>query len=114
MYCRVDRLEEAIDHLNQAAALARHTGDRKAEGHALEVLSFVDLMRGNPAVAADHARQAIEIFRHAGLPLGEGITLGRLAMACLKLRRFDDAIRYGNESIAIGTDIGDRMGQAFS
>jgi tetratricopeptide (TPR) repeat protein len=114
VYCRIDRLEEASAHLGQAVALARGAADPRAEGHAYETLSLVELKRGNATVAAGHAERAVEIFRRAGSLYGEGIALGRLAMACLVLERLDDAIRYGNTSIAITGEVGYRIGQAWS
>ena len=78
------RYDQAVDHLEQALALARGVGARTQETDALQRLVIAELGRGRVQVALAHAREAAEVSVHTPSDLegGQaGMSLGYAATA---------------------------------
>jgi tetratricopeptide (TPR) repeat protein len=78
---------QAADHLQQALALFRQTGDPVGRARALNNLGNVDTRRGRYRSAADHYAQALAQYQQVGDRIGEARALGNLGALELRLGR---------------------------
>lgn len=77
---RLNRVDEALDHLGRALELAVGSGDLAAEGKSLHRLATVATASGDHAGAAAYASRAAEVFARAGDLIRAAWTTGRLGL----------------------------------
>ncbi|MBN6040043.1 tetratricopeptide repeat protein [Amycolatopsis sp. 195334CR] len=107
----VRRFDEAITHLQQAAAIFRETADRHGEGQALGNLGNVlrEVRRFDEAIT--HLQQAAAIFRETADRHGEGQALTSLGNVLREVGRFDEAITHLQQAAAIFRETADPHGE---
>ena len=84
-----EALEEAEQHLTEAAALALETGDTKWRALVLSLLGLVIRATGDVAQAVSILTEADDLWRARGSAWGIGVT--RLSLAIIALEQFDAA-----------------------
>lgn len=87
----VHQLDQAVNYLNRALALARAAGNRVEEAHALNLLGLIHLQARQLESAAGHFEQAITIFREVGGDRWAASALSNVAGAHLEAGHFQEA-----------------------
>lgn len=113
-YYDLRRLDDAVDHYQQALAIHRKFGDRRHEAWTLNNLgtAWQELHRFDEAI--DCYTRAMKIRRELGDRWGEGWTLHNLGELHQSLRRYNEAIEYYQLAMANRRSIGDRHGEGFT
>ena len=109
----LNRYEESFDYLRSALEISRRTGDRNAEGFALQSLGWTCLRLEKFKESAAYCQESVAVFQEIDNKLGLSIALGRLAYSCLRLRDLQDAIDYFQQSLGIARNIGDEPIKAW-
>ncbi|MEU7180151.1 MULTISPECIES: ATP-binding protein [Streptomyces] len=86
-----NRLDLAADHLSRALDLARTTGNRGEEAHALNLVGLVHLRARRLDAAAAHFAEAIGTFREVGGERWAAAALSNVAGAHLEAGRLEEA-----------------------
>ena len=104
-------LDDLLTVGEAALAAARHTGDARAEGNALNNLggAYRELRRFAEAITC--YQESLAICRETGDRYGEGAALNNLGNAYRELRRFAEAITCYQQSLAIKRETNDRHGE---
>ena len=110
-YLILGRTGQAIEHYQQALAIARETSDRGSEGAWLGSLGTVDMVLGQTGQAIEHYQQALAIARETGNRDGEGAWLGGLGNVYRTLGQTGQAIEHFQQALAIARETGDRDGE---
>lgn len=97
-----------------ALAAARESGDRNAEGQALNGLGSAHRRTGRQELALTYFRRAQIAYREIGDPSGESDAVTNLGLICRALGRTDEAIEHHRRSLALDRAIGDPAGEAVS
>ena len=71
-------MPEALEHYQQALAIAREVGNRRDEGNVLGDLALLHHNQGRIPEALEHYQQALAIAREVGNRRTEGVVLGNL------------------------------------
>ena len=102
----------AVEHYQQALAIARETGDRDSEGSWLGGLGacFADL--GQAGRAVEHYEQALAIARKTGDRRSEASWLAAIGNSYADLGQIKRAIEHYEEAAEIGADIANAQVQA--
>lgn len=108
-----DDHEAAITFLQQAAALARESGDKAAEGRHLGNLALIYNRLGRPDDALRCFEQALVLVRADGDRMTEDGLLGNMGNILRELRRYEEAKTYLNEALRIADEIGDVRGRGI-
>ena len=108
IYSILGQTDRAIEHTQQALAIARETGDRGGEGTLLGSLGIIYSMLGRVDRAIEHYQQALAIARETGDRGGEGTQLGSLGTIYSMLGRVDRAIEHYQQALAIARETADR------
>ncbi|MFF3818375.1 BTAD domain-containing putative transcriptional regulator [Streptomyces bluensis] len=101
--------------LTAARALLRRAeqvGDPRTIGRAQQLQSTLVLQTGSPAEAERHARAAITAARQAHDNVILRQALNDLGLAVQYVHRYDEAITYYDEAIALARELGHRSGEA--
>jgi predicted ATPase/DNA-binding SARP family transcriptional activator len=96
---RLDRLDEAIQHFEQSAALFQEIGDDRRRGHALTQLAEVHERRGEYAVARGHLLVALEILEAQGPSTSLAYTLYMLGCVAWDERNDVEAARWASQAL---------------
>ena len=106
------QLQPTIEHLTQALAIYRETGDRGREGSTLGNLGCAYYYSlGQQERAIEHHTQALAIFREVGDRQTEGKTLVNLGNAYSRLGQHDPAVEHYTQALAISRELDDRGGE---
>ena len=107
----MSRYEKAIEHHEQALALAREAKNREAERNALIGLGngYKGLSRYEKAI--EYYGQALAIAREVKTRVGEGDALLGLGNGYNGLSRYEKAIEYYEQSLAIAREVKNRAGE---
>jgi tetratricopeptide (TPR) repeat protein len=76
-----------------------------------DALFWLCHLRAYPRDLETLAKFALAAAESTGDLAGQGQSLHNLCIACLRLRRFSEAIGYGKRSLAIRRELGDRYGE---
>lgn len=96
-----------------ALQIAQRNEDWPEIAFCLEVLGAEALMRGEPATAKQLLDQSLEIYRQLGDRFSMAGVLFSL-QGTSRNERWEDFSRYGEESLGISREIGDRVGAAWT
>jgi tetratricopeptide (TPR) repeat protein len=110
-YADLGQAERAIEHLQQALAIACEIGDRRGEGTVLGSLGIVYRDQGQVERAIEYYEQALAIDREIGDRRNEGALLGRLGLAYADMGQARRAIEHYEQALAIAREIGDRRNE---
>jgi tetratricopeptide (TPR) repeat protein len=105
-YLELRRFEEAAACFQDALAIFREVGDRRAEGVTLDGLgdAYGGLRRFEEAIAC--FQDALAVYRETGDRHREGLTLTNLGVTYGGLRRFEDEISCCQDALAIHQETG--------
>ena len=108
------RVNDAIGYFEQALAIHRETGDRRAEARAANSLAFTYVVLGRYEEAVEALLGALELQRGAGRRYGEGVALCNLSEAYVELGRYDEAIARAQEALAIAREVGSVRDEGYA
>jgi tetratricopeptide (TPR) repeat protein len=111
-YSHLDQLDDARQHLENAARLCLETGQPRARAQAQVALSEVLLRSGDPAMAREHCFEALEVFSELGDRLGMSAAYANLGMAEHKAGNGQASMEYFCESGNALEGVGDVQGAA--
>ena len=111
IYSTLGQTEKAIEHHQQALAIARETGNRSGEGTQLGNLGNRYAGLGQTEKAIEHTQQALAIARETGDRSGEGSQLGSLGNRYADLGQTEKAIEHYQQALAIARETGDRSSE---
>ncbi|GAB3939006.1 hypothetical protein GCM10027614_20260 [Micromonospora vulcania] len=111
---QLGRPRAAINRFEQALAIDRQIGDRRAEAGTLANLAAACEEVGDLAAAARHGEQAMWLLRETGQHLGATVVSENLALVARELGRLDEARAAAEEAVRIGHTIGARHEEAAS
>jgi tetratricopeptide (TPR) repeat protein len=110
--CRLDRKEEAREHLLRALELFGEIGDLAGQGRTHRLLAFLSNSRGRHVDALDHYRLACVLYRSTGLLSGEAGILNEVGWTYILLGEYERALTACRRALALDQEIGDRNGEA--
>jgi tetratricopeptide (TPR) repeat protein len=113
-YYRFGRLEEAIEHLEQALRIHRDLGDLAGESAVLGNLTIAYHESGRLEEAIASCERGRMICRQTGYRYGEAIHVNTLGRVYQAQGRLDDAIDALRMALEIFEDLGDAYGQGNS
>ena len=108
IYSTLGQTEQAIEHHQQALAIARQTSDRGSEGAQLGNLGGIYSTLGQTEQAIEHYQQALAIARETGDRGIEGTWLGGLGGIYQDMGQTEQAIEHYQQALAIARETGDR------
>jgi len=108
------RLQQSVDHDQQALALFRGAGDRAGEARALGNLGLAEKELGRYAQAACHQQEALAICRDLDDRHGEAVALGNLGLVRRMQGCYQEAAEYFQQALDLFREIGDREGEAYA
>nr|WP_255426438.1 tetratricopeptide repeat protein [Pseudonocardia sp. C8] len=103
---------EAVAVHTHARDAAQRTGDRAAEGRALDNLGLVHRWQGRYPDAAEEHRRAVVLSAEAGDRIGEAYALGNVGLVAWQQGDYTQAAEYQLRALALFREIGDRVGEA--
>ncbi|GII56741.1 SARP family transcriptional regulator [Planotetraspora thailandica] len=109
---RLNRSDEAREHLLRALKLFGEIGDVCGQARALRYLAFLANRRGLHAEALEHYRLALELYRPAGPLSGEASVHNELGWTYILLGEHEKALDECRHALAIHQAIDDRNGEA--
>jgi tetratricopeptide (TPR) repeat protein len=106
------RFDDAITALQDAAQIARETGDQNGQAGTLTNLgtTLQEMQRFDDAITA--LQDAAQIFRETGNRHDQAKALNNLGPVLQEAQRFDDAITALQDAAQIFRETGDRHGEA--
>jgi tetratricopeptide (TPR) repeat protein len=111
LFLQTRRFDEALPHLEAAAASRRALGDLIGLGASLNNIGAVHHNRGNWAKAAVHYREALSVKRSISDMRGIASTAGNLGIVSKCQGDCRGALRHMEEALGIRKRIGDLTGQ---
>jgi tetratricopeptide (TPR) repeat protein/DNA-binding SARP family transcriptional activator len=103
--------DRAAERFSTALALARRAGFVDLELAGSHNLASVHLKAGDAALAVQICGEVLSVCRSRSDLPGEAATLHRLADACRRLRRNDEALAHYEQALAIRERVGSLRGQ---
>ncbi len=103
---------QALGLHSQAAAAARHLGDRHDEANALTELGDMWRLTGDYAGSAQVLKQALGLCRDLGDRRGEARALTELAVVRYLSGDYAGAAQVLEQALGLCRDLGDRVGEA--
>jgi tetratricopeptide (TPR) repeat protein len=113
VYSTLGQTEKAIEHTQQALAIARETGDRGSEGAQLGGLGNLYSTLGQTEKAIEHYQQALAIARETGNRNGEGVQLGNLGTSYSARGQPEKSIEHYEQALAIARETDDRTSEGL-
>jgi len=102
------RGEEGRPHLEEALAIHRALGERRAEGRVLSILGIVHVQDGRPDEGRAAFEAALALYRAIGYRDGEGTMLSSLGVVHAQQGRVAEARAHHESALAIARELGDR------
>ncbi|HLI50707.1 MAG TPA: diguanylate cyclase, partial [Thermomicrobiaceae bacterium] len=100
-------IDEALERLREALAVARVIADDALIGRSLNQLAIVERQQGDFSSARQHLEETIEVSRRGGNPRTIGLALGNLGRTAMLESDYDNAASYFRESMAISQAVSD-------
>lgn len=111
-YTRVDRPDEAQDHLRQALTLAEHTNDLARQAHAHNSLAWAWEQQGNDQQALEHAARAKQLHQTLDDPIGQARALNNIGWYTARLGDYDQARMHCEAALTLHRCHHNRDGEA--
>lgn len=102
------RYEESFDYLHRALVISRRTGNKNAEGFALQSLGWTCLRLEMFQQSTVYCRESVTVFREIDSRVGLSIALSRLAYSRLRLQDFPNAIDFLWQALEIARGMDDQ------
>ena len=112
-YAALGQTGRAIEHYQQALAIARETGDRSIESTELGNLGNSYSTLGQTGRAVEYYEQALAIARETGDRGIEGSALGSLGNDYADLGQTERAIEHYQQALAIARETGHRSSEGL-
>jgi tetratricopeptide (TPR) repeat protein len=112
-YATLGQIGRAVEHYQQALAIARETGHRGLEGSALGSLGNSYATLGQIGRAVEHYQQALAIAREIGDRGLEDSALGSLGNSYATLGQTGRAVEHYQQAVAIAREIGHRSSEGL-
>jgi tetratricopeptide (TPR) repeat protein len=109
---RLGHPDDALQHLNHALELARHTQDRASEEGVLGNIGVILQETDQPEAAITYLEQALAIAKSIGDHRGRGNWFGALGLAYDDLTRYGEAVRCHRQAVEIARQLDDQTGLA--
>ncbi|HJP79488.1 MAG TPA: tetratricopeptide repeat protein, partial [Pseudonocardiaceae bacterium] len=97
----LDRRDEALDHLQQALALAESSGDLVEQTETHHVLARVWELRGEDHLALEHAKRALDLWRGLDRPVEEARELNAVGWYSARTGDFERARAACEEALVL-------------
>ncbi|HEX4222136.1 MAG TPA: BTAD domain-containing putative transcriptional regulator, partial [Pseudonocardiaceae bacterium] len=104
--------EEAIDHLNQALAIAVGEQDITGQAHILNALDMAMARTADPTRGLGYARESLRLFRILEQPVWVARKLNSVGLHAALLGRPEQALAACTEALAITREHGDHENEA--
>lgn len=114
VYAWLGRHGEALDHLNQAIALAERLDDRDGQAHAHRNLAQAWGATGDHLRALRHATYALQLLQAIGNPAGEADAHNQVGWYSTLLGRYPEARTHCEAALALHLGLHDREGEAVT
>jgi len=108
------RVTEAISECEQAAAMARESGNLRGEAHALSDLGEMHQRMAQPEKSLEYHLEAQAIAARVPSPILIGAVQANVADAYLDVGRTGEAIEAARTAVELNERSGNRMAQADS
>jgi tetratricopeptide (TPR) repeat protein len=112
-YAALGQTGRAIEHYQQALAIARQTSDRSIEGSALGNLGNSYSTLGQTGRAIEHYQQVLAIARETSDRSIEGSALGSLGNSYSTLGQTGRAIEHYQQALGIARETGHRSSEGL-
>jgi tetratricopeptide (TPR) repeat protein len=109
---RLDRLDEAGEHLRRALDLFIACGDLAGQAHTYLGLGQITERQGLYREALDQSRQALALFERAGGLAGRAYTLNAVGWQEALLGDYHRAVELCEEALKLLVEVDDVQGQA--
>jgi tetratricopeptide (TPR) repeat protein len=113
-YTRLDRLDEADDHLRRATDLFEQVGDLAGQGFTRITASWLCVRQGRHPAALAHAEQALALFTAAGHEPGLAGAHNMVGWCHAQLGDHEQALSYCQAAVDLLEKQGDQAGLADS
>jgi len=113
-YARTDRHDEAMHHLDVAAALAERTDNHINQAHIHYALAHACGVRGELQRALSHAQRALSLFRSLGTAVWQSQGLNQTGWYLARLGQHDQARSHCEAALALSLGERDRESEAFA
>jgi hypothetical protein len=113
-YAELGRHDKAVDHLNQALALAEHHQDLVRKSQIHRALARAWELRGDDRLALDHAYRCLDLVRGLDQPVREAVALNMVGWHAAHLGDFDTARKYCQAALALHRHHNNPNGEADS
>ncbi|MEU6153092.1 BTAD domain-containing putative transcriptional regulator [Actinosynnema sp. NPDC047251] len=111
---QLGQLDDGLEHVNRALALARQTGDQMVEAIAENSLSILVEWTGDLAGAMRHAQRSHELLRRQGNDVFEAQSLGQVGWLAARLGDHETALDACRTAVEVFRAQGDRDSQAIA
>jgi DNA-binding SARP family transcriptional activator/tetratricopeptide (TPR) repeat protein len=112
VHVHLDRVAEAVPHLDEAQRLYRAAGDAAGEARVHFDLCWIDDRRGEHRASLEHAQQAYELFRGIGHRSGQARALNNTAWGHDYGGDHERALDAAERALRLGREIADRFAEA--
>lgn len=109
---RKGNLPDALDYIQKGLAIDTKLGDRERMGSDLNTITGIYLAMDDAKSAEKYILRAIQLQRavDAGKPSARlGIELGMASEVYLKLKKYEQALKYAKEAHATAVKMGDKI-----
>ena len=111
-YAHVGGHADALDHLDQALALAQDTGDLLAQAHTHRALAWAWERRGEDQRALEHATSALHLFQALDHPVWEADALNAVGWYSARLGHYAQARTHCETALTLYRRHHNREGEA--
>ncbi|MEU7784021.1 BTAD domain-containing putative transcriptional regulator [Amycolatopsis sp. NPDC049159] len=112
VHANLRRHDEAVEHLQEAIALAELHDDRTEQSLAQHGLSWVWQLRGDDRRALAHATRALALFRALGRPVWEARELNQVGWLAAQVGDHETARSHCEAALALHRHHGDTHAEA--
>lgn len=108
-YIRLNRFEEACQHLLAALARYERLGEHTGMGHVHRTIAWILDCQGRYREALPEVHTALELFRAGGHRTGEARALNAIGWFHSRLGEHEAALDYCSRGLSLLREIGDRF-----
>ncbi|MCX4902843.1 BTAD domain-containing putative transcriptional regulator [Streptomyces sp. NBC_00878] len=109
---RLERWEDAAEHLARALDLFADIGDQAGQGRVHRYAAFLANARGRHGEALEHYARAGVLYREAGRRSGEASVANEVGWTHILTGRYRKALEECGRALTVHQEIGDRNGAA--